>query len=180
MLLLLLAYSEVINNKNHKSMDSFPPKLEEDGVLIYDSKGSVLECGDKKTSLVCCLSADLNMDNGVAAHFRDAFGRVDELSKQNPVVGSCIHLRDEENRYIFYLITKQHHWDVPRFADFEKAMDLLVRRCFLYNIKHLAFQFSGNKGKADMLDWTQVKESMFRLFETYFEKFDIDVYIQDQ
>ncbi len=60
----------------------------------------------KDSSLAHCVSSDLRMGAGIARSFRDFFGRVEELRSRKPKVGSCLFLQ-QNNRYIFYLVTKR-------------------------------------------------------------------------
>lgn len=115
----------------------------------------------------------------MATRYYDRSGVYYESWRDNPYVGSCLYLRDEE-RYIFYPIIKRQYGtnDVPDIVDVRNAIALLARRCFLFNLKRVAIQF--NEDNMNGLDWNLFKETVLKIFAKQFKNFEIDIYQEEE
>ena len=78
-----------------------------------------------------CVSKDFKMTGGIAVRFRDKYERVDELEAQCPQIGD-IAVLEHENRYLYYMVTKEKYNDRPRIDDLAQAL-VNVKRHALKN-----------------------------------------------
>jgi len=89
------------------------------------------------TSLAHCVSVDMKMNKGIALEFSRKYGRLDELQLQNNSVTEIVSIR-EGNRYIFYLLTKEHQWQRPSYENLFKSLQNLKVRCKELQVTKLA------------------------------------------
>lgn len=83
------------DQRRHSKDSSFLTEIEDDLFTAPDD-----------VSLVHCVGADFRMGSGIAVKFREKFGSVGQLLDQRAGRGGLAHIcRDQ--RYIFYLVTKQ-------------------------------------------------------------------------
>lgn len=105
------------------------------------------------SSLAHCVSADFNMNKtSVDAELRDKFGMIDELINAKKKGGDCAIIRDEE-RFIYYLITRESSSDAPSHHKFEKAMKTARNHMLSFKVKEFAMM--------RMDDW-DTRERMIR------------------
>ncbi len=94
------------------------------GGNIIDVEGDLMGAKD---SLAHCVSACLAMGKGIAVHFKNQFGNVDALKKQNIGVGGVAFLsRPQENRFIYYLITKPRYHHKPTYDTLRASLKQMV------------------------------------------------------
>jgi O-acetyl-ADP-ribose deacetylase (regulator of RNase III) len=94
------------------------------GGAILDVEGDLMQATD---SLCHCVSACLGMGKGIALAFRSNFGNVDKLKAQNIGVGGVAILpRPEENRFIYYLITKPRYSDKPTYDTLRASLKSMI------------------------------------------------------
>ena len=90
-----------------------------------------------------CVSADMRMGRGVAVTFRKKFGRVEVLLRQRVSPGGCAVL-PVENRFIYYLVTKQRCYGKPTYNSLETSLRAARQHCLNQN----------------MTGWTEVGKSI--------------------
>ncbi|GES78130.1 O-acetyl-ADP-ribose deacetylase 1 [Rhizophagus clarus] len=79
---------------------------------------------------------DFKMGKGIATIFKQKYNGVKELLNQHKNIGQVAILQ-RNNRYIFYIITKQKYYHTPTRENFELALSDLRRVCEELNVKHL-------------------------------------------
>ncbi|KAJ8911550.1 hypothetical protein NQ315_012803, partial [Exocentrus adspersus] len=90
-------------------------------------------------ALAHCVAQDLKMSRGIAATFKQRFGRVDELRDQKPEVGEVVQLgEDKTGRNILYLITKELSYQQPTYQDVWASLVDLRDALLSQNITKLA------------------------------------------
>ncbi|KAF0767140.1 ADP-ribose glycohydrolase OARD1-like [Aphis craccivora] len=103
-------------------------------------------------SLGHCVAEDMRMSAGIAMHFKSIYKRVGNLMDQKQKVGSVAYLQ-ENNRFIYYLITKELSKHKPTYnsitAAITKLRDLIVE----HGVKKLAIPRIGCG--LDKLDWSR-------------------------
>jgi O-acetyl-ADP-ribose deacetylase (regulator of RNase III) len=116
----------------------------------------------KNFALAHCVSNDFEMGSGIAKSFKEKFGKVNKLKSQKCKIGDCAYLK-LNNRYIFYLITKNYYYEKPTYdnlrSSLEKMKDLILRN----NIYKLAIPKIGCG--IDKLDWAKVRGLLIETFE---------------
>lgn len=81
-----------------------------------------------RNSLAHCVSEDLHMGKGIAVQFKNDFGGVDVLKAQKIGVGGCAVLpRPQENRFIYYLITKPKYNNKPTYSTLRSSLRCMVQ-----------------------------------------------------
>lgn len=113
-----------------------------------------------KGCLVHCVSKDFRMGKGIALSFKNKYGRVDELLRQNKKVGEIAYLQVENNR-IYYLITKEYYWQKPTLKSLKECLYNLLSDCQSNNIKDLAMPKIGCG--LDKLNWDSVKKMIINI-----------------
>ncbi|CAF4374547.1 unnamed protein product [Rotaria sp. Silwood2] len=138
--------------------------------LKYQEVQGNLFSASSTISLAHCVSTDMNMSKGIATQFRNQFGRIDDLKRQNIGVGGCAYIY-VENRHVFYLITKQRYFHKPTLKTLEASLISMRDLCIQNNINQLAMPCIGCG--LDKLQWSQVKE----LIQSIFGQVDIEITI---
>jgi len=118
---------------------------------VKEIKGDLFTSPD---SLAHCVSKDLKMGAGIAVIFKKKFGQVEELMSQNPQVGGLVLLK-EEDRTIFYLVTKEKYWYKPTYKSLESSLVALNKELEKRNINKLSIPRIGCG--LDGLNWEKVK-----------------------
>lgn len=102
------------------------------------------------------------MTAGIAAKFKDKFGRQDELIDQKKKVGECAII-NVDGRNIFYLVTKKRSKkDKPTLNALYKSVIAMKEFCLENGIKHIAMPKIGCG--LDRLKWVQVKTMLQNVF----------------
>jgi O-acetyl-ADP-ribose deacetylase (regulator of RNase III) len=103
-----------------------------------------------------CVSKDLRMGAGIALQFKNKYGNVNILREQNKNIGEVAYFYcDKEERYIFYLITKDKFYQKPTYKQLELSLINLCKLCKELDIKTISLpQIACG---LDNLDWDEVK-----------------------
>lgn len=115
---------------------------------------------NSKDNLCHCVSADLKMGAGIAKHFKEKFGNVKDLKLQKPKIGHVLVLQetleDDEKkiRYIFYLVTKEHYYDLPKLSDLDTTLKMLNNILNIYKETSISMPRIGCG--LDKLNWKDV------------------------
>ncbi|XP_044751643.1 uncharacterized protein LOC123311642 [Coccinella septempunctata] len=129
------------DNNNEISYNDFMNKYESKSIQsssnIQEKLGDLFEAPPNH-SLVHCVSQDFEMGKGIALIFKTRFGQVDELKSQNKTVGQVAYISDQ-NRRIYYLITKALFFQKRTYQTVFKALMNLKILCQQNNESHLAF-----------------------------------------
>ncbi|KAI3379563.1 hypothetical protein SNEBB_009552 [Seison nebaliae] len=113
------------------------------------------------TALAHCVSVDLRMGKGIAVMFQKMFGGVNELKEQKPEVGGCCFLK-RDNRYVYYLITKQFYYNKPTYVDFTKSLERMRDIAVGHGVTQIAMPKIGCG--LDGLEWTKVEDILKNIF----------------
>jgi O-acetyl-ADP-ribose deacetylase (regulator of RNase III) len=110
--------------------------------LDYEEKPGNIEDLPQSFSLAHCVSQDMHMGKGIAVWFKENFGHVDKLKKQNVKIGDVAFLDSDfdgtgveydeklnpkSRRYICYMVTKREYGDKPTMENLEKTIKRLQR-----------------------------------------------------
>lgn len=112
-------------------------------------------------SLVHCVSGDLNMSRGLALRFRRKFGQVTKLRDQRKKLTEIAYIRQDE-RMVFYLITKEYYRQKPSYETFYKSLQNLKEACMEHKITTLACPRLGCG--LDGLKWEVVRNMLRYIF----------------
>ena len=96
------------NSSNGKSESS----LDDSSLVVNEIKGDLFSSADN-VSLCHCISRDVRMGKGIAVEFKNRFGGVDDLKRQDCAIGQTAVLQ-RGKRYVYYLITKENYFNKPR------------------------------------------------------------------
>ena len=122
-------------------IETLLPITLEDDKIEYEQK-SIFEA-PKEQAIVHCVSADLQVENGIAKEISNKYGGTSSLKRHKKKVGTCLV---RQNRCtLFYLITKKHYTDAPSYIHFEQCLLSLKEKCHEYKIKTLAFPKYGGR-----------------------------------
>jgi O-acetyl-ADP-ribose deacetylase (regulator of RNase III) len=131
------------------------------GYIFEEIEGDLFSSTD---SICHCVSACLHMGKGIAPIFKERFKRVDELKRQNAKPGEmCSLYIPDEDRYIYYLVTKEKYYNKPTYTTLEGSLTEMRDHCFENGIRRLSMPLLGCG--LDRLEWDQVKKIIHRLFE---------------
>ena len=103
------------------------------------------------------------MSKGIASVFKQKFSKIDKLLKFNPLIGKCNDL-DDNQRKIFYLVTKQNFYDKPIDSDLESSLKDLRKLCERLKVTMLAIPKIGCE--LYKLDWDIVAQIIYTVFKT--------------
>lgn len=101
------------------------------------------------------------MGKGIAVEFKKRFGRVDELLQQKKDVGDFAFIKSE-NRYVFYLVTKQRYFHKPSLKSLQAALQQLKLLATKLEVTSVSMPRIGSG--LDQLDWKSVSESIMDTF----------------
>ncbi|XP_046464850.1 uncharacterized protein [Neodiprion pinetum] len=116
-------------------------------------------------SLVHCVGADFRMGSGIAVQFREKFNSTGKLFDQRVKPGGVAHLTDNE-RYVFYLVTKQASTDKPTMDTMKQSLYALRERCIKLKVTEIAMPRIGCG--LDELLWKDVKSIVEEIFGNVF------------
>jgi len=137
------------------------------GMLLLELDGDIFSSLD---SLVHCVGEDLKMTKGIAVQFKHRFNGLHSLEQQKKRIGQVAYLKTED-RYIFYLITKQKScYDLPSIFSLRNCLLELKQLCIELGVHRLSMPKIGSG--MDRLDWLQVKGAIKDTFS------DTDMVIQ--
>ena len=138
--------------------------------MINEINGDLFTCPEN-SSLAHCVSVHLHMNLGIAKIFKTKYKYVSVLKDQNVGIGGVAILQDN-NRFIYYLVTKKSYWNKPTYYSLEKSLNTMVSHCIENNVKKLSIPRIGCG--LDKLKWDKIKEIIEKVFKD--TGIDIDVY----
>ena len=103
------------------------------------------------------------MGRGIAVGFKTRFGRVQELLQQGKGIGEVAYLRDND-RYIFYLVTKDKYYQKPTYLALDSCLKNLSELCHELKICQIDMPLIGCG--LDRLSWNRVKTMIETILET--------------
>ena len=118
-----------------------------------------------------CVSADLAMSLGIALTFKNKFGKIDELMKQNRFIGSAPFIKNND-KIIYYLVTKEKYYQKPAIEHLILCLINMRKHMLANNITHISIPKLGCG--LDGLSWTIVKEHIYNIFKN--DDIVVDVY----
>ena len=136
-------------------------------MTISEKQGDLFDCKD---NLAHCVSEDLKMGKGIAKIFRNKFGGVADLKKQNKKPGQIAHLKSGD-RHIFYMVTKERYFQKPKYQHLYESLVDLKDFCVSGGIKSVSMPKIGCG--LDKLEWSMVK----RYLDSIFKDTNIDITI---
>jgi hypothetical protein len=136
---------------------------EEEGEIIdylKEYEGDLFKEG-QEYAFAHCVASDFQMSRGIADEFRERYGGVKNLLKQNTEVGGVAKL-EREGRVIYYLVTKEKSWDLPKLEDIESSLVILRDKCIAEGVFKLAMPRLAS-GR-DRCDWAVIRKIINRIF----------------
>ncbi|KAM8709599.1 hypothetical protein ACLKA7_016413 [Drosophila subpalustris] len=127
---------------------------------LKEVNGDLFSAGNDY-SMCHCVAADLRMGKGIAVKFRNKFGQMAALQKQNVQPGGVAILQHQE-RYIYYLITKQSSWGKPTYQLLHSSLSAMQQHMAKHKVQKLALPRIGCG--LDGLNWTKVKDMLVEIF----------------
>lgn len=112
-------------------------------------------------ALAHCVAADFTMGAGITSQFRQRFGYVNELIRQNARVGEVGVLR-KDSRYVFFLVIKRFSTQQSKYSDLLRCLIVLRAKMLEKRVRKLAFPKIGCS--LDRLEWEQVYDMLYRVF----------------
>lgn len=137
-------------------------------VVIHEFKCDLFASDN---NMAHCVSADLSMSLGIALTFKNKFGKVDELMKQNRFIGSAPFIMSND-KFIYYLVTKEKYYQKPEIGNLILCLINMRKHLIANNIKHISIPKLGCG--LDGLSWLTVKGHIYNIFQN--DDIVIDVY----
>ncbi|XP_017096040.2 ADP-ribose glycohydrolase OARD1 [Drosophila bipectinata] len=131
--------------------------------FCYKEINGDLFSAQKDYSLCHCVAADLRMGKGIAVKFRNKFGQLLNLQKQNVQPGGVAILQDQQ-RYVYYLVTKKTSWGKPTYELLYSSLLAMRQHMISHNVPKLAMPRIGCG--LDGLNWSKVKEMVCQIFQS--------------
>ncbi|KAH8372210.1 hypothetical protein KR093_010590 [Drosophila rubida] len=129
--------------------------------VIREINGDLFSA-DTDYSMCHCVAADLRMGKGIAVKFRNEFGQLETLQKQNVQPGG-VALLEFDGRFIYYLITKQSSSSKPTYQYLASSLSAMREHMLQNKVQKLALPRIGCG--IDALDWNRVKEMLCDIFK---------------
>jgi len=108
-------------------------KVKAEGKACFSLTEVVGDLFSARDSLAHCVSKDVNMGKGIAVHFKQRFGQVEALQRQDGSIGDTVYVRIPSlvatPRYAFYLITKARYYQKPTYKTLTAALRSLRAIC---------------------------------------------------
>ncbi|XP_078663241.1 ADP-ribose glycohydrolase OARD1-like [Branchiostoma floridae x Branchiostoma belcheri] len=130
------------------------------GFQLQQVRGDLFSCPETD-SLVHCISQDCHMGKGIAVIFKKKFGRVEELKRQGQKPGGVAVLKTEQ-RYVYYLVTKEKYWQKPTYRSLESSLQAMRAHCEQHQVSRLAMPRIGCG--LDRLQWDRVSQMLQSIF----------------
>jgi len=149
-------------SKRKRSEEGKVGESQDLGFILEEKEGDLFSC-PTSASLAHCVSQDFMMGKGIALTFRLKFGGVGKLRKQLKQIGQAalLYLSGEE-RYVYYLVTKELYWNKPRLDSLEKALIDMRIHAIGHSVNHICMPRIGCG--LDKLQWSDVKNILRRVF----------------
>lgn len=127
----------------------------------------------KTHSLAHCVGADMLMGAGIAVKFKQTYGRINELMAQQVKSGGVAVLKDED-RFIYYLVTKPESYGSPTYEDLRSALSDMKSHMEKNGVSKLAIPRIGCG--IDGLEWDKVQNELHGVFDEADKDVEIVVY----
>ncbi|KAM4885375.1 ADP-ribose glycohydrolase OARD1 isoform 1-T1 [Sylvia borin] len=124
-------------------------------------KGDLFSC-PATDALAHCISEDCRMGAGIAVLFKKKFGGVQELLDQKKKTGEVAVLQRDE-RYIYYLITKQKVSHKPTYENMQKSLEAMKAHCLNNGVTDISMPRIGCG--LDGLQWEKVSAILEEVFD---------------
>ncbi|XP_039486101.1 ADP-ribose glycohydrolase OARD1 [Drosophila santomea] len=135
--------------------------MEMSGLTYREINGDLFNC-QSGYSMCHCVAADLRMGRGIAVKFRNKFGQLLNLQRQNVQPGGVAILQDQQ-RYIYYLVTKKSSWGKPTYELLQSSLIAMRKHMISHQVPKLAMPRIGCG--LDGLKWPKVKEIICQVFQ---------------
>ncbi|KAK8407578.1 hypothetical protein O3P69_002264 [Scylla paramamosain] len=132
-----------------------------EGFAITEVRGDLFTCSDD-TSLAHCISQDVRMGKGIAAHFKTKFGGVQELAEQGKKPGDVAILKRGQ-RHIYYLVTKERYWHKPTYLSLRSSLEAMKKHALEHDVAAIAMPRIGCG--LDGLVWDRVRDILTDIFK---------------
>ena len=129
---------------------------------LIEKKGDIFTTCPASLPLAHCVSRDFRMAAGVALTFRQKYGQIAFLKSQVQQIGQCA-IMQHENRWLFYLVTKNQYFLKPTYYTLEQALWSLRRHMTYLQLHELAIP-GYMASHRDKLDWEKVKQIICKVF----------------
>lgn len=127
---------------------------------VIELTGNIFD-SEPTTSIAQCVSADFSMSRGIALQMRRKFGHVNKLRQEQKSVTEVAVIQLEQ-RTIFYLITKEHHWQKSTYKSIYICLQKLKELCMELKITNLACPRIGSE--SDGLQWEIIRNMLRNTF----------------
>ncbi|CAO3653412.1 unnamed protein product [Mucor hiemalis] len=130
-----------------------------------ERQGDLFESITPAYSVVIGVSEDLKMaSKGITGAFRQRYGnQVPQIQAQKKTVGQVAAIAIQQNRYVFYMITKQKSYNKPNYADIEMCLVELRKACEKLGVNQLALPRELGAG-LEGLQEKYIKDVLFTAF----------------
>lgn len=154
--------------------DFVEEKRSKQSFTFAEIQGDLFTC-DKEASLCHCVSVDMAMGKGIAVLFKNKFGKVAELKKQNASVGegALLSRPEAKNAFVYYLVTKPKYSDKPTLQTLKSSLRWMREHAVRKGVRKIAMPKIGCG--LDGLNWDDVKMMIIELFSE--TDIQIEVYI---
>ncbi|XP_027602849.1 ADP-ribose glycohydrolase OARD1 isoform X1 [Pipra filicauda] len=132
-----------------------------DRAQLREVKGDLFSC-PPSDALAHCISEDCRMGAGIAVLFKKKFGGVQELLDQKKKTGEVAVLQ-RDDRYIYYLITKQKVSHKPTYESMRKSLEAMRAHCLHNGVTDISMPRIGCG--LDGLQWDKVSAILGEVFE---------------
>ena len=141
---------------------------------VIELTGNIFN-SEPTTSIAHCVSADFSMSRGIALQMRRKFGHVNQLRQEQKSV-TDVAVIPLEQRSIFYLLTKEHHWQKSTYQSIYICLQKLKELCIELQITNLACPRIGSE--SDGLQWEIVRNMLRNTFRN--SNIKVYVYTRDE
>ncbi|KAL4153814.1 hypothetical protein QTP88_001647 [Uroleucon formosanum] len=141
---------------------------------VIELTGNIFD-SEPTTSIAQCISADFSMSRGIALQMRRKFGHVNKLRQEQKSVNE-VAVIPLEQRTIFYLITKEHHWQKSTYKSIYICLQKLKELCMELKITNLACPRIGRE--SDGLQWEIIRNMLQNTFRN--SNIKVCVYIREE
>jgi hypothetical protein len=113
----------------------------------------------RKDNVGLCVSADLEMSEGIASQIKGMINNYDSL-KENSIKLGDILVRDLDASYkVYHLVTKTNFWDYESYENIFDCLINLREKLLADNVKSLSMEKIGNG-----LNWNKVRKLIMFIF----------------
>lgn len=113
-------------------------------------------------SLAHCVAEDMRMGRGIAYMFRIQYNNVNKLLEQRKRTGEVAVLQIENDRYVYYLVTKDKSYNRPTLSALESSLTAMRKHAEKHTVKKIAMPRIGCG--LDRLMWQSVKPLIQKVF----------------